>query len=398
MIEEKYIKLLVMRCLKLDINKSLFIDYDIINKDFVQKLVDYANSMGIKDIYLHENDVVKEHNFLLNNDINDIKNCSLFDNSIWDEYAKKDAAFLMLEAYFPGLMDDVSSDKIGLVSKIRRETKPIYKQKQLESIIPWCIAALPNSTWAEDLFQDAENPLQEFWNVLAKICFLDKDDPICEWDKLLKYQNDKTNYLNSLNIKKLYYKNDLGTNLEITLPENALWQSASSGEWIVNLPSYEIFSTPDYHKTNGIVYSSKPLIYNGKIINDFYLRFKDGKVVEYNAKEGKKILKEIIDSDEYSSYLGECALVNYNSPISNTNKVFKTTLLDENASCHLALGAGFLECVKGSDKLTDEELKKVGINPSKNHVDFMIGTKDLEIEAECDKGRITIMKNGNLVI
>ena len=141
-----------------------------------------------------------------------------------------------------------------------------------------------------------------------------------------------------------------------------------------------------------------PLLYNGKEIKDFYLEFKNGKVSNFDAKEGKDILKEIINSDELSSYLGEVALVNYDSPISKTNLIFKNTLFDENASCHLALGSGFIECIKDSKNLEQEELEKLGVNFSKNHVDFMIGTKDLIIEADTNKGKIVIMKDGNLVI
>ena len=145
------------------------------------------------------------------------------------------------------------------------------------------------------------------------------------------------------------------------------------------MPSYEIFTSPIYNKTEGTVYSSKPLIYNGALIEDFYLEFKERKVISYNAKKGKDILKSIIETDKYSCYLGEAALVEKNSPIASMNINFKTTLIDENASCHLALGTGFSECIKNGLKMTEKELREHGINNSKTHVDFMIGTPDLEI-------------------
>jgi len=398
MIQEKYVELLLKRCLKVEESEALFISYNKVNKDFVDKVVEYANKLGVEDIYLDESDSQYLHDILEKININEIEKHEELNCKIWDEYAKKNAAFLMLDSLIPNLMDDIDSDKLAKMAYTKRITKPIYREKQMNSEIAWCIAAVPNEAWAKDIFKDSNNPMEEFWKVLAKICMLDKDNPINEWDKFLEKQSKEMKKLNNLKIKKLHYKNSLGTDLTIELSDSALWQSASSGKWIVNMPSYEIFTSPDYRKTNGIVYSSKPLIYTGKNIDKFNLTFEDGKVIDFNAEEGKDILKEIINSDEFSAYLGEIAIVNYDSPISNTNIVFKSTLFDENASCHLALGNGFLECIKDGEKLSKEELKELGLNNSKNHVDFMIGTEDLTIEAETKDGKVTIMENGNLVI
>ena len=397
MFEEKYIELILKKCLKIE-GQPLFINYNKINKNFVKKIEKYAKSIGVCDIYLDERDLNKEREVILNTNLEDIQKNELFNCKKWDEYAQKDAAFLMLESYIPGLMDKIDSDKLSKVSIVKQTTKPIYKEKQLKGLIPWCIAAVPNEYWAKDIFLNSKQPLDDFWNTLADICMLKEENPISSWNKLLKKQAKNLKKLNNMKIKKLYFKNDLGTNLEIELSSKALWQSACGNKWIVNMPSYEVFTSPNYKKTNGIVYSSKPLVYSGKIIDKFYLEFKDGKVINFDAKKGKDILKEIINSDEFSSFLGEVALVNYNSPISNTKKVFKSTLLDENASCHLALGSGFLECIENGNNLNKDELKKIGLNSSKNHVDFMIGTKDLTIEADTVNGKLIIMQNGNLVI
>ena len=162
------------------------------------------------------------------------------------------------------------------------------------------------------------------------------------------------------------------------------------------MPSYEVFTSPDYLKTEGIVYSAKPLYYNGKKVDEFWIKFVAGRAVDYDAKVGKEILKAIIEGDERSCYLGECALVENNSPISNLNIPFGTTLIDENASCHLALGAGFAECLKNGLMMSEEELTNRGINSSKIHVDFMIGTPDLSITAVTkEKEKIVIFENGN---
>ena len=168
---------------------------------------------------------------------------------------------------------------------------------------------------------------------------------------------------------------------------------------ICNMPTEEIFTSPNRLETNGIVYSSKPLVYNGYIIEDFNIEFKDGKVINYDAKKGKDILGTIINGDETSCYLGECALVDYDSPISNSNIIFYTTLFDENASCHLALGTGFPNTQKGTENKSKEELIEMGLNVSDVHVDFMIGTSDLKIEALThDNKEITIFENGNFIL
>ena len=395
--EENYIKLLVDGCLKLTKNDALFISYDKINHDFIMNLVSYVKKKGIKDIYLDASNIFQIHDILMNSTMEEIKENPLFNSSIWDEYAKKKAAFLMISSEIPNLMSDVPSSKVALKSKICLETKPLYREYQGQNKIKWCIAALPNKYWAEYLFNGSKDPVQKFWNVLSDICMLE-GNPVLNWQKYLDSQRKYKEKLNSLEISKLYYFNSLGTDLEVTLPKNALWQNAEEGNVMVNIPSYEIFTTPDYHFTNGIVYSSKPLIYNGKIIDNFYLKFKNGQVIDFKAEKGEDILKEIIESEKGMKYLGEVALVNYNSPISKSNVCFNTTLLDENASCHLAIGMGFLDCVKDGLKLSLDELEKLGINRCQNHVDFMIGTKDTQIDAETKDGKITIMKNGNLII
>ena len=163
-----------------------------------------------------------------------------------------------------------------------------------------------------------------------------------------------------------------------------------------NIPSEEVFTTPKAGKAEGIVYSSKPLSYMGEVIDEFSVRFEGGKVVEVKAKQGEKLLKEMVSMDEGAGMLGEVALIPYDSPICNSGVLFYNTLFDENASCHLALGMGFNECLKGFEKMTAEERKANGVNDSMIHVDFMIGTPDMEIVGVTKSGeRVQIFKNGN---
>ncbi len=397
-LEQKYINLLLKRCINFKNSNSLLISYQSENIDFINKLVKSARQYGINDIYLYDENIYQKHEILKNISIDEIENHPIFNKKVWDEYALKGASFLILESEFPGLMDDISPEKLAKARYIDRATRPIYKKLQLEFKIPWCIASLPSKTWAANLFPDlADNDAyNKLFDLICEMCMVKTVDPIESWNNFFKKQEILKEKLNSLKISRMHYQNSLGTDLQVELTPNTLWHSAGSlgKDMLVNLPSYEIFSNPNFRKTNGIVYSSKPLCYNGSFIKDFYLKFKDGKVINYGAKEGEELLKGIIESDDYSSYLGEVALVSCDSPISNTNIVYGNTTFDENASCHLALGNGFSECIMNNERFSEEELFDIGVNPSKNHIDFMIGTNDLEIEAETHKGKILIFKNG----
>lgn len=393
--EEKYIELLINKCTDLKNNKVLFISYNKEIKSFIDKIVNYCKNIGVEDIYLDEEDKYLIHDELKRMTNEEIEKSPLFNKQIWDEYAKKNASFLMFETEIPHLMDDIAPKKLGLAAKIKRNSKPLYRELQQKCQLSWCIAAYPGEEWAKEIFNNRDNPYEDLKNHIFEICLVNKDNPIEEWDNILEKNHKVIEKLNNLKIEKLHYQNKLGTNLIVYLPEKYLYSSAKDAKAIVNMPSYEVFTTPIYNKTEGIVYSSKPLMYNGGLIDEFFLKFKNGKVIDYDAKKGKEILKEIIETDEYSCYLGEAALVEKDSPIAKMNLDFKTTLIDENASCHLALGAGFSECIQNGIEMNDDELLKNGINISKQHVDFMIGTDDLNITATTKDGiEIKIFESG----
>ena len=396
-LENKYIDLLIGRCLSFKKSNSLFINYFDDNEKFVEKLVTKAKSKGIDDIYLDRNDKEERHQKLLQS-VEEINNDDYFDDAIWDEYAKKNAAFLMLSTEFPGYFADIPSENMTTASLKTRTSKPIYKEKQLKNEISWCIAVIPNKIWAKEKFPDLseDDAYNEYFKLMCHCTMVDRENPIEEWDKFLDRQRSLVRALNDLQITKMHYTNSLGTDLVIGLSPDALWQCAGyeGSDVIVNMPTYEVFTSPDYRLTEGIVYASKPLMYGGALVDKFWVKFKDGKVIDYDAEVGKEILKGIIESDEYSCFLGECALVDKNTAIAQTNFVYGETCLDENASCHIALGDAFPECLKGADIESIDERRERGLNHSDNHVDFMIGTDDLNIVAETKNGEILIFKNG----
>lgn len=382
--EDKYIELLLSKCVDFS-SGILFVCY---NKDivsFVDKLCNRAYELGITTIYREELDPYYNHDLLMKSSISEIEKDEYFDSSNWDKYASMNASFLIFETEYPGLMDDVDAFKIGLAAKIRRNSRPLYRKMVEECTLNWCIAAYPSVMWAESLF-DGEGAYDKLLNFIYKVCMVDKEDPIKSWDSYLEKINNIIKKLNSLEIDSMHYTNSLGTDLVVYLPEGYMFSSAKDSKVIVNMPSYEVFTSPIYDRTEGIVYSSMLLNYNGGIIKDFYLEFREGRVVNYGAVVGEDLLKEIINVDSKSCYLGECALVEKDSPIAAMGINVGTTLIDENASCHLALGAGFRECLRNGNSYSDEELKKRGVNVSLGHTDFMIGTNDLSIIATLRDG------------
>ena len=399
-LENKYADLLVNRCLDLSKSNSIFIHYFNDNKSLIDKVISLVKEKGIDDIYLNELDKKERHKHL-SQSLKDIENDSYFDNHFWDEYAKKNAAFLMISTEFPHYFDDISEENMAMAGKKSRNSRPVFREKQAINAISWCIAVMPNMVWAKNSFPNLsdEEAYEKLFNLMMSATMVDTKNPIDEWNKFLEKQKKLVKKLNNLEITSMHYTNKLGTDLFVGLPQKVIWQCAGYGDnSIVNMPTYEVFTSPDYRYTSGIVYASKPLMYGGVLIDKFWLKFKDGQVVDYDAKVGKEILKVIIESDKYSCFLGECALVSKNSGVAKTNFVFGETCLDENASCHIALGDAFPECIECGLEENRESLRTKGLNHSTNHVDLMIGTSDLNITAMTKNGEKLIFKDGDFNI
>lgn len=307
----------------------------------------------------------------------------------------------MLASETPGLMADIDSNKIKELVKYSNETRKEFEEMRDKSLVPWCIAAVPTLSWAKTLFKESTNPLDDLWMKIFKICEITKDNPEDIWNKKIEELDSRARKLTSYQFKTLKYKNSLGTDFKIDLPDNHIWASGrellqSGREVLCNFPTEEVFTSPDYRTANGIVHASKPLSYQDNIIENFSIKFENGKVVETKAEKGEETLKALINTCENMDYLGEVALVEYDSAISKSGMIFLETLFDENAACHIALGDSFPECIKDGPVTDKEELYKLGLNKCDNHVDFMIGTKDLNIVGITkDNKEVQIFGNGN---
>ena len=267
----------------------------------------------------------------------------------------------------------------------------------------WLVAAVPSKVWASILYPQLEDDAayNALWNQILQSSRADGADPLADWDAHLANLAARRQWMTEQHFAALHYTNSLGTDLTIRLPENHIWQggaetSASGISFNANIPTEEIYTAPRADGVDGVVYSTKPLVYNGNVIDTFHLVFKDGKVVEAHAETGDDVLQKLVAIDEGAGRLGEVALIPYHSPISLSNILFYETLFDENASCHLALGASYPTCLAGGAEMTKEETEQAGLNDSMIHVDFMVGSPDLSITGiKADGSKVPIFLNGD---
>ena len=311
-------------------------------------------------------------------------------------------SMIYLESSDPDGQKGINQEKVSKSMAARYKIiKPL--RDQMENKYKWCIAAVPGEAWAKKVFPGLGKnaAMEKLWDA---ILFTSRayGDPVANWDEHNADLTARCAHLNSLGLTSLEYKSKNGTDFKVGLIDGAKFlgggeYTLGKGEYFnPNIPSEEVFTSPMAGKAEGIVYASKPLSYRGELIENFSVRFEGGRVVEVHAERGEELLKKMISMDEGAKMLGECALVPQKSPIAESNILFYNTLFDENAACHLALGHGFTNCLEGYEDLSLEECRERGINDSMIHVDFMIGTDDLEIVGVDKKGvRHPVFKDGN---
>ena len=383
-------------------NEVLHINCPVWAYEFGRIVATVAYQKGAKKVHINYRDDYVNKEFYLHASMDEIK--SIYEYEVMEAKYLVDekAALLSIVSPIPKLMEGVDAKKLQERSKASNEKFSFYRQYSMSNKGKWCVVAIPNQIWADQVFKNKDNSYDLLFDAIMRASRVSSD----KFDLLnhMKELEDHKDLLNNLNLKSLIFKNNLGTDLKVDLVDDHIWggggEYSQSGEYFLpNIPTEEVFTMPHSHGVNGRVYSSKPLNYQGKIINDFYLDFKDGAVVSYHAKENEDVLKALLETDEGSTRLGEVALISYDSPISNMNVLFYNTLFDENASCHLALGNAYTMNIKNGYEMSLDELKEKGYNSSMIHVDFMFGSKDMNIIGITkDNKEIKIFKNGNFVI
>ncbi len=318
------------------------------------------------------------------------------------ELIERKGALLWIDAEDPDLLAGISSSRISAQEKASGTALVRYRKAIMNDEIAWSIIAVPSKKWAAKVFPDLpeSEQMQALWEAIFKTVRIGEGDAVENWLKHIDTLQDRAAQLNSMKISKLHYKAP-GTDLTIELPEKHLWISGSSKTpegttFIANMPTEEVFTLPAKYGVNGVVSSTKPLAYQGNIIDQFSLKFKKGKIVEARAEVGNDLLQELITQDEGAAFLGEVALVPHKSPISESGILYYNTLFDENASNHLAIGEAYPTCYEGGQQLQEGQLESLGINVSITHVDFMIGSAEMDIDGILPDGtEQPIFRKGN---
>lgn len=317
-----------------------------------------------------------------------------------EQLAKEGAAYIAIPATDPDLYKDVDMARVEAASRAIAQAFRPFNDQRTNGAYSWALVSAPTIEWANKVYADLlpEERYDALWQGILACSRADGENPIQDWKRHLENLKKRSEWLNHQKIRALHYRAP-GTDLTIEMPAEHFWTSAAQATpegvtFVANIPTEEVYSVPLKTGVHGTVASTLPLNHNGQLIEGIQLRFEAGRIVEYTATRGRDVLKSIIEADEGSRYLGEVALVPVDSPIAKMNRLFYNTLFDENASCHLAIGKAY-PLVAGGRDLPAEDWSKHGLNQSLMHVDFMIGSDQLMIEATTQQNEmVSIMKQG----
>lgn len=403
---ENYAQLLICKGINIQPGQKLCIQAPAEVYKFVRLMVDAAYAAGSGPVLI---DFIDDHISranLLNNDIEFFEHPAqwLIDKS--NTLAEEGCAFIFLDGMSPYAYEGVDPAKPAARAKASHTYMSAFRKALDFSETQWLVAGVSTTEWAQAVFPDKEpkQAVSDLWELILKTARADGSTPQEEWEAHKAGFKRRMSFLNEKQFDQLRYTNSKGTRLVVGLPEGHIWKGGGDTTvggtyFFPNMPTEEIFTSPDYRRTEGIVYSALPLALFGNVVKDFWFKFEQGVIVDYGAAEGKELLDQLFASDEGAKRLGECALVPKESPINQSGVLFYSTLFDENASCHLATGMGFPDCYEGGTELKKEELLERGINDSVTHVDFMIGTDDLHIVGvDKDGQEFTIFENGSWAI
>lgn len=401
-----YAKLLLQRGVALKENQPLLINGEVESKDFINILTEEAYKMGASDVTVNWRDGFTLRQKLLYAKKERLENPKSWISEYYKNIVDDNTAVISLVSANPKLLSHIPLERITTHSKNLSKVTKFYHEKIMSSALTWCVAAVATPLWANLLNLEVaeEEQVNKLWELIFTFARISNVIDGETFDHHMERLNKRTTSLQELQLKELQYTCPNGTNLSVLLPDRHIWQGGAERSkdgtiFNANIPTEEVFTAPLRTGINGIVKSTKPLIYQGNKIDSFTLEFENGKVISFDAAVGKELLGELLATDEGSSYLGEIALVDHFSPISQSNKIYFETLFDENASCHLAFGAAYPTCLEKGDTLTEDELLEKGLNQSLTHVDFMIGHHEMDILGIThDNERVQIMKQGKLYI
>lgn len=403
----QYAQLIVQNGLHVQKGQPVIIYASMYQNDMTRLCVEEAYKAGAStvEVFYHDDEITRlKYTY---ESLEQLSNIDEWKIESKHSLLKKGACVLHLISDVPGVLKDVDAKKRETASMAMSKASKHIQEYTMLNKTQWCVAAVPNEKWALQVFPELteKEAVETLWKyILQCVRVYEGGCAKQEWKQLNEDLKRREQILNAYQFDKLLFSNMKGTKLEVSLVKNHIWCGGSEKtingiEFQPNIPTEEIFTMPEKTGVNGIVYATRPLLYQGVLIKDFWLSFKDGKVVAYDAKEGKDALTALIEFDKGSCYLGEVALVPNSSPISKSNILFYNTLFDENAACHLALGDAYPTTVKNGENMNETQLKEVGANHSLTHVDFMFGSSDMKVVGVCeDQSEVLVFENGEFVV
>ncbi|MCZ4822925.1 aminopeptidase [Staphylococcus aureus] len=402
---QQYAELLVKVGMNVQPKQPVFIRSSVETLELTHLIVEEAYHCGASDVRVVYSDPTLKRLKFENESVEHFANHELksYDVEARMDYVKRGAANLALISEDPDLMDGIDSQKLQAFQQQNARAFKGYMESVQKNQFPWVVAAFPSKAWAKRVYPElsVEEVYIKFIDEVFDIVRIDGNDPVENWRQHIANLSVYAQKLQQKNYHALHYVSE-GTDLTVGLAKNHIWEDATSyvngkeQAFIANIPTEEVFTAPDRNRVDGYVTNKLPLSYNGTIIDQFKLMFKDGEIIDFSAEKGETVLKDLINTDEGSRRLGEVALVPDDSPISNRNTIFYNTLFDENAACHLAIGSAYAFNIQGGTEMTVEEKIASGLNDSNVHVDFMIGSSDLTIYGIFEDGsKELVFENGN---
>lgn len=398
----KYADLIVRKGVHVKKGQEVVVQVPVELAEFARLLVARAYAAGAGHVTVIWNDDELQRLTYENVDIEWFATTPEWQRVQLDSLAAAGACFIFVEASDPEALKGIDPAKPAAASRARNTQCKEFRRGLDFNINPWCIAGAPVASWARHVFpgEPDEVAVYRLWRAILSVARADGEDPEAEWELHDATFSKNLRLLNERHFDALRYTSGNGTDLVVGMTDKHVWEGGCSRtpeghEFFPNIPTEEVFTSPDCRRVDGVVHSAMPLVHNGVKIDRFWLKFEGGRVTDFDAEVGRDALKSILDTDEGGRRLGEVALISKNTPIRQSNVLFYDTLYDENASCHLALGVGFPECYEGGYEMSQEELLAVGVNASATHVDFMIGTDDLDVVGiSADRTEVPVFVNG----
>lgn len=396
----KYAHLIAKCGVNVQNGQEVFINAGLDQPEFIQMLVEECYKLGASRVVVDWDYQPLQKVQYEFETLDTLGSLTGYQKARWEHYLEKVPCRIYIESDDPDGLKGIDQDKMLKAQQMRYPLIKGYRD-ELENKYQWCIAAVPGAAWAKKLFPELtkRQAIEKLWKAILSTSRV-TDDPVAAWDAHNADLHDRCAYLNSLGIEKLHYTASNGTDFTVGMIPEAEFKGGGDTSlqgifFNPNIPSEECFISPMRGVAEGKVVSTMPLSREGQLIENFWIRFENGKAVEWDAEKNAQLLTNIITADEGAAYLGECALVPYDSPIRQSGMLFYNTLFDENAACHLALGHGFPDTIKGFAEKSLEECRALGVNDSMVHVDFMIGCEDLNIDATTRDGKtVAIFHNG----